>query len=48
MNHIVLGTDNSDSNGLYIGLAGIVAVALANWLANWMAWKHPRADPARR
>jgi DMSO/TMAO reductase YedYZ molybdopterin-dependent catalytic subunit len=43
MNHIVLGTDNSNSIGLYIGLAGIVAVVVVNWLANWMAWKHPRA-----
>jgi methionine sulfoxide reductase catalytic subunit len=43
MNHIVLGTDNSNSTGLYLGLAGIAAVVLVNGLANWIAWKHPRA-----
>jgi DMSO/TMAO reductase YedYZ molybdopterin-dependent catalytic subunit len=43
MNHIVLGTDSSNSIGLYIGLAGIAAVVVANGLANWIAWKHPRA-----
>jgi DMSO/TMAO reductase YedYZ molybdopterin-dependent catalytic subunit len=43
MNHIVLDTDNSNSTGLYLGLAGIAAVVLVNGLANWIAWKHPRA-----
>ena len=43
MNHIVLGTDNSHSIGLYLGLAGIAAVVLVNGLANCIAWKHPRA-----
>jgi methionine sulfoxide reductase catalytic subunit len=43
MNHIVLGTDNLGSIGLYIGLGGIATVALLNALANWTAWRYPRA-----
>jgi methionine sulfoxide reductase catalytic subunit len=43
MNHIVVGTDNTNRIGLYLGLAGVGAVILVNVLANWMAWRHPRA-----
>ncbi|HEV8071833.1 MAG TPA: molybdopterin-dependent oxidoreductase [Planctomycetaceae bacterium] len=43
MNHIVVGTDNSDPIGLYLGLAGVGVVILLNVFANWMAWRHPRA-----
>jgi DMSO/TMAO reductase YedYZ molybdopterin-dependent catalytic subunit/thiosulfate reductase cytochrome b subunit len=43
MNHIVVGTDNTNPIGLYLGLAGVGAVILLNVLANWMAWRHPRA-----
>ncbi len=43
MNHIVVGTDNSNPIGLYLGLAGIATIVVVNGLANWMAWKHPRA-----
>jgi DMSO/TMAO reductase YedYZ molybdopterin-dependent catalytic subunit/thiosulfate reductase cytochrome b subunit len=43
MNHIVVGTDNSDPIGLYLGLAGVGAILLLNAFANWMAWRHPRA-----
>ncbi|MFI5167990.1 MAG: molybdopterin-dependent oxidoreductase [Thermoanaerobaculales bacterium] len=43
MNHIVLGTDDTNPIGLYLGLAGIGAVVLLNVLANWTAWRHPRA-----
>ena len=43
MNHIVMGTDNTNPIGLYLGLAGIGVVVLVNVLANWMAWRHPRA-----
>jgi DMSO/TMAO reductase YedYZ molybdopterin-dependent catalytic subunit len=42
MNHIVLGTDNANPMGMYLGLAGIVVVMLMNALAHYMAWKHPR------
>jgi methionine sulfoxide reductase catalytic subunit len=43
MNHIVLGTDDTNPIGLYLGLAGIGAVVVLNVLANWAAWTHPRA-----
>jgi DMSO/TMAO reductase YedYZ molybdopterin-dependent catalytic subunit/thiosulfate reductase cytochrome b subunit len=43
MNHIVMGTDSTNSIGLYLGLAGIGVVVLVNVFANWMAWRHPRA-----
>lgn len=43
MNHIVVGTDSANPIGLYLGLAGIGAVVLVNVLANWAAWRHPRA-----
>ncbi len=42
MNHIVLGTDNANPMGIYLGLAGIVVVILMNAFAHYMAWKHPR------
>ncbi|MEO8603882.1 MAG: molybdopterin-dependent oxidoreductase, partial [bacterium] len=43
MNHIVLGTDDANPMGLYLGLAAIGVVVLLNGLANWAAWRHPRA-----
>ena len=43
MNHIVLGTDNSRWLGVYLGLLGIGAVVAVNALANWTAWRCPRA-----
>lgn len=43
MNHIVVGTDDINPIGLYLGLAGIGVVGLLNGFANWMAWRHPRA-----
>jgi hypothetical protein len=42
MNHIVMGTDDANSVGLYLGLLGIGGVVLLNVLANWAAWKRPR------
>ncbi|MDP4174082.1 MAG: molybdopterin-dependent oxidoreductase [Bacteroidota bacterium] len=42
MNHIVMGTDNTNPVGLYLGLVGILAVVGINALAYWAAWKHPR------
>jgi sulfoxide reductase catalytic subunit YedY len=42
MNHIVRGTDDASPAGLYLGLAGIVVVVVANALANWAAWRRPR------
>src|SRR5579859_1358002 len=43
MNHIVVGKDSANPLGLYVGLAGIGGVVLANLLANWAAWRRPRA-----
>ena len=43
MNHIVMGTDDARPIGLYLGLAGIGVVVALNALANWAAWRHPRA-----
>jgi len=43
MNHIVVGTDNTNPIGLYLGVAGVGVVVLLNVFANWAAWKHPRA-----
>ncbi|MCA1597360.1 MAG: molybdopterin-dependent oxidoreductase, partial [Chloroflexi bacterium] len=43
MNHIVMGTDNTNPIGLYLGLVGIAAVVGMNVFAYYLAWKHPRA-----
>ena len=43
MNHIVMGTDDANPIGLVLGLLGVGAVVLLNVLANWTAWRHPRA-----
>jgi methionine sulfoxide reductase catalytic subunit len=42
MNHIVMGADDTNLIGLYLGLVGIAVIVLLNALANWMAWKRPR------
>lgn len=43
MNHIVLGTDGSSPVGVIVGLSAIGVVVVLNGLANWTAWRHPRA-----
>ncbi|MGN6733523.1 MAG: molybdopterin-dependent oxidoreductase [Candidatus Binatia bacterium] len=43
MNHIVLGTNDARPIGLLLGLLGIGVVLMANGLANWLAWRRPRA-----
>lgn len=43
MNHIVMGTDDARWIGLNLGLVAIAAVVVVNVLANWAAWRHPRA-----
>ena len=43
MNHIVLGTDDAHPLGLYLGLVGIGVIVALCVLANWTAWRHPRA-----
>ena len=42
MNHIVLGTDDNNLRGLFVGLFGIGMIVALNVWANWMAWRHPR------
>lgn len=42
MNHIVMGTDNTNPVGLYLGITGIIVVIGANAIANWAAWNRPR------
>jgi len=43
MNHIVLGMDDARPLGLYLGLVAIGVVVALNALANWAAWRYPRA-----
>jgi len=43
MNHIVLGMDDTRAIGLYLGMVGIGVVIAVNALANWAAWRYPRA-----
>jgi len=43
MNHIVMGTDDANPIGLVLGLLGIGSVVALNALANWAAWRRPRA-----
>ncbi len=44
MNHITLGTDDPDNPlGLYIGIAIVLAVIAACFIAYWLAWHKPRA-----
>lgn len=42
MNHIVIGVQNTNPLGVFLGLLGIGMVVALNALANWMAWNHPR------
>jgi DMSO/TMAO reductase YedYZ molybdopterin-dependent catalytic subunit/thiosulfate reductase cytochrome b subunit len=43
MNHIVVGTNDGHLVGVWLGLVGVGVVVAVNVLANWLAWKHPRA-----
>ena len=43
MNHIVVGYDDKRPDGIYLGLLGIAIVVAVNALANWAAWRRPRA-----
>ena len=43
MNHVVMGTDNTESyTGLYIGLAIILATIAFAFLAHWLSWNKQR------
>ena len=43
MNHIVMGRDDTHPIGLFLGLIGIAAVAVACAAAHWASWNRPRA-----
>ncbi len=43
MYHIVMGTDDANLIGLFLGLVGIGLVVAVCYLANWASWKFPRA-----
>jgi DMSO/TMAO reductase YedYZ molybdopterin-dependent catalytic subunit/thiosulfate reductase cytochrome b subunit len=43
MNHIVMGTDDTRPIGLYLGVVAVAVVVVLNVLANWAAWRQPRA-----
>ena len=43
MNHIVMGTDDTDPRGVMWGLVGI-GVVIGSWIvAHYLSWRHPRA-----
>jgi DMSO/TMAO reductase YedYZ molybdopterin-dependent catalytic subunit len=42
MNHIVIGSNNGWSLGMYIGITGLVILVLINVMANWASWLFPR------
>ena len=42
MNHIVMGTDNQNSMGMYLGFVGIGVVVLSWIVAHYISWNHPR------
>jgi len=42
MNHIVLGRDDTDPLGMWLGFSGIAAVITAWAFAHHMAWNYPR------
>jgi len=42
MNHIVMGTDDQNPIGMYLGFVGI-AVVIVSWIvAHYISWYHPR------
>ncbi len=43
MNHIVVGTSGTRLVGVFLALVGIGVVVAVNALANWLAWRRPRA-----
>ena len=43
MNHIVMGTDDQDHRGMYLGFLGIGVVVLSWIAAHYISWNHPRS-----
>jgi DMSO/TMAO reductase YedYZ molybdopterin-dependent catalytic subunit len=42
MNHIVVGSDDTNLKGVYVGLVGVAVIVAISALANWLAWSRPR------
>jgi len=42
MNHIVMGTDDQNPAGMYLGFIGIGVVVLSWIVAHYISWNHPR------
>lgn len=42
MNHIVMGTDDQNPMGMYLGFVGIAVVILSWVVAHYLSWHHPR------
>jgi uncharacterized membrane protein (DUF485 family) len=42
MNHIVMGTDDTGTTGMWLGLVGIGVVVLSWVVAHYISWNHPR------
>ena len=42
MNHIVMGTDDQNPIGMYLGFVGIGVVVLSWIVAHYISWHHPR------
>ena len=42
MNHIVMGTDDQNPVGMYLGFVGIGVVVLSWIVAHYISWNHPR------
>lgn len=42
MNHIVMGTDDTDLGGLVVFLFGLGLIATVCFVAHWVSWKRPR------
>jgi thiosulfate reductase cytochrome b subunit len=43
MDHIVLGTDGTTSEGLVLGAIGIGVILLTCYVAHWFSWNRPRS-----
>lgn len=42
MNHIVMGTDDGNPIGMYLGFVGIFVVIVSWIAAHYISWRHPR------
>ena len=42
MNHIVMGTNDQERLGMYLGFVGIAVVVLSWVVAHYISWHHPR------